>query len=217
MTVKHRLYKLLAVAAVMVSLFALAACKNKKDTLSTDTDTTTATSDEVISTTKSSTTATTESTTVATTTTTTTKTTKAPTTKAPDKVKVTAKPTTKAPVTQAPTVKTQIDAMGQPQKVLTPEQICKERNFTIERYKQRVEISKTYKCEYCNKHDCPSLVFIYATTGEAWDVSQNKWKCPTYAAEDHICSRCGRKLCSSTDPNAKRDDYCTGGCGFTIE
>lgn len=214
MTVKHRLYKLLAVAAVAVSLFALTACKNKKDTLSTDTDVTTATSDEVIGTTES----TTENTTpVATTTTTTTKTTKAPTTKAPNKVKTTEKPTTKATVTQAPTVKTQIDAMGQPQKVLTPEQICKERNFTMERYKQRVEISKTYKCEYCNKHDCPSLVFIYATTGEAWDVSQNKWKCPTYAAEDHICSRCGRKLCSSTDPNAKRDDYCTGGCGFTIE
>ena len=216
MTVKHRLYKLLAVAAVVVSLFALAACKNKKDTLSTDTDTTTATSDEVISTTES-TTATTEATTVATTTTTTTKTTKAPTTKAPDKVKVTAKPTTKAPVTQAPTVKTQLDAFGQPEKVLTPEQICKEQGWTLEHYKERLVKYANLKCDYCGKHDCASLTYLKDTNGDVYTVSRNKWTCPTYAAEDHICSRCGRKLCSSTDPNAKRDDYCTGGCGFTIE
>ena len=200
-----------AFAAVLI-LGCFTGCKNKQVTLSTDTDTTTATSDEVISTTES-TTATTEATTVATTTTTTTKTTKAPTTKAPDKVKVTAKPTTKAPVTQEPTVKTQIDAMGQPQKVLTPEQICKERNFTMERYKQRVEISKTYKCEYCNKHDCPSLVFIYATTGEAWDVSQNKWKCPTYVASEPKCEQCGKKLCQRYDAQHPEGEYCMGKLG----
>ena len=216
MTVKHRLYKLLAVAAVMVSLFALAACKNKKDTLSTDTDTTTATPDEVISTT-ATTENTTEATTVATTTTTTTKTTKAPTTKAPDKVKVTAKPTTKAPVTQAPTVKTQLDAMGRSEKVMTPEEFCKMRNITMEQYQAGLKRTAEYKCEYCGKHDCASIVYLKDTNGNAYNWSINKWKCPTYAAEDHICSRCGRKLCSSTDPNAKRDDYCTGGCGFTIE
>lgn len=212
MTKNNKMRVLCATFAAVLILGCFTGCKNKQVTLSTDTDTTTATSDEVISTTES-TTATTEATTVATTTATTVATTKAPTTKAPNKIKVTEKPTTKAPVTQAPTVKTQLDAFGQPEKVLTPEQICKERGWTLEHYKERLVKSANLKCDYCGKHDCASLTYLKDTNGDVYDVSINRWKCPTYVASEPKCERCGKKLCQRYDAQHPEGEYCMGKLG----
>ena len=208
---KMRVFCAAFAAALILGCFT--GCKNKQVTLSTDTDTATATSDEVISTTESSTTAITEATTVATTTTTTTKTTKAPTTKAPDKVKVTAKPTTKAPVTQAPTVKTQIDANGISRRVQTPDEICKEQKWTLDEYKAYSQKVGAYKCKYCGKQDCASITRGRDTEGNYSDLWINKWKCPTYVASEPKCERCGKKLCQRYDAQHPEGEYCMGKLG----
>ena len=197
-----------ALVAVLI-LISMTACKKTTDVpvsdISVDAGATTEVADTATTTDAATTEATTTATTVATT--------KAPTTKAPDKVKVTAKPTTKAPVTQAPTVKTQLDAFGQPEKVLTPEQICKEQGWTLEHYKERLVKYANLKCDYCGKHDCASLTYLKDTNGDVYTVSRNKWKCPTYVASEPKCEQCGKKLCQRYDAQHPEGEYCMGKLG----
>ena len=144
----------------------------------------------------------------------TTTTTKAPTT--------TKKPTTttKQPTTttKAPTQPVKDDSGIQvvPGKRLTPEQVISSVGATMDAYLAEVEKYKTYKCQYCNMHNCKSLTYVIDTNGDAYSVHENKWNCPVYASETHYCPYCGKILCDWYDADHPKDKYCMGGCNIVV-
>ena len=121
----------------------------------------------------------------------TTTTTKAPTT--------TKKPTTttKQPTTttKAPTQPVKEDgiqiAPGQRQ---TPSQVMNECGWTEEQYQAQIEKMTNWTCEYCNMHNCKSLLYEADTEGNINGCTQDRSKCPVWSSEEHKCPYCGKIL-----------------------
>lgn len=137
----------------------------------------------------------------------------ATTTKAPTTTK---KPTTttKQPTTttKAPTQPVKDDSgiqiEDEPRK--TPEQIVREAGATMDIYLAEVEKYKTYKCKYCNMHNCKSLSYYIDSNGDAYAVRENRWNCPVYASETHYCPTCKKKMCERYDEQHPKTEYCLG-------
>ena len=143
------------------------------------------------------------------------------TTKAPDKPTTTKKPatTTKQPpatTTRTPTTQPVKDEGGiqvEPGYRPTPEEVIRNVGATMDIYLSEVEKYKTYKCRYCNLHNCKSLTYVIDANGDAYSVHENKWNCPVYSSETHYCKTCGKKMCSGDDydtPNFPTSEYCLG-------
>ena len=146
------------------------------------------------------------------------------TTKAPDKPTTTKKPatTTKQPpatTTRTPTTQPVKDEGGiqvAPGVRKDPSGLMVSWNWTEERYAAQIEKIKNWKCNYCNMHNCKSLVYEVDTNGDAYGVNVNEWNCPVYSSETHYCPYCGKILCEWEDANHPSDKYCMGGCNVIV-
>lgn len=217
-----------AVAAICVALVVVIAAVAAGITISKNkvkVEPETSAPTENVTTTKPTTTAptTTEPTTAETTTETTTEapsTTRAPeTTRAPQTTRAPETTTRKQETTtkkqETTTKKTETTTKSEKEQALQMLYIV---FGSKEAYENAVKNTAALKCEYCGKHNCPSITYIKDNAGNYSNYEINKDKCPQKPSIEY-CRTCGKKMCStSVLGNASHpvSEWCDGGCYLSV-
>lgn len=143
-------------------------------------------------------------------------TTKKPTTTTKQPTTTTKVPTQPVKDPHAPTIENGVQVA--PGRRNPPEIIIKDAGITMDEYKAELERIKNYKCEWCNMHNCKSIMYYVDANGDAYGYTITRSKCPVWTSEEHKCPYCGKIV---TDDGALYDTdhnkYCLSSlCRFSV-